>query len=339
MSATSLRTSFAILGPSGSGRGYEHRPPREPWLMVPMGGTRALTLNVDSGHAVFINNADDQGIIRNYLGMRVCQARIVGNQLFIQGLGSGKDVPINLDHRGRQLRVMVSAKIRRTLPIIAHYVEHGPLLKTRITREVVRDIIDQANAVLFQANVRLSLARDPVLAHERIFAPDPAAKDTDPRKPAKRSLGRVVRNSEEWQLITRHRLTIPHGHAEYPPLNVFFVRAWEDIEKEGEKETHELASTDNQGNCIFEDPGGVRNPIGFGKANWGKVGGKVLAHEVGHHLLFVADINDSHHVKAPDNLMYEANTSLHANRLTRDQIETINPSNPFKPYDGKFRPL
>jgi hypothetical protein len=330
-----VRTSFEVLGPSGSERGYEHRPPRAPWLMVPKNGTRALTLNVDGGHSVTIRNADSQGAIRNYIGMPACEARIVGNQLLLRGLLDYRDIPVDLVHRGRELRVMVSVKNRKTLPIIAQYVEHGPLLKTRMTRELVRETIEQANAIYFQANVRLLLALEAVLGHERIFQKDAAAKDAASGKPAKRSLGRVVRDSEEWQLITKHRHTVPYReNVEYPPLNVFFVRVWDDVDEEGQKASNELASTDNQGNCIFEDP------VEFGRNLQAKHAGKVLAHEVGHHLLFLGGIADggAHHVKSDSyNLMYELNERLNGTRLTRDQIETMNPSIPFRQYDGTIR--
>src|SRR5262245_66067857 len=129
MLATATRTSFAILGPSGSDRGYEHSPPRAPWLMVPRTETRALTLSLDGGHPVTIRNADDQGNIRTRMGLPLCRVRVVGNQLVIEGLRESRDIPIDLVHRGRELRVMVTVKNRRTLPIVAHYVEHGPLLR------------------------------------------------------------------------------------------------------------------------------------------------------------------------------------------------------------------
>ncbi len=327
MAVTGLRTALRILGPSGSERGYEHRPPREPWLMVPKNGTRALTLSA-GGDPITVSNADDHGAIRNFIGLPACRVRVVGNQLFVHGLLDYRDIPIDLVHRGQRLRVMVSVKHRRTLPIIAHYVEHGPLLKTRMSRELLREIIDQANAMLFQANVHLSLALESVLTHERIFGPGAATNSGGATKPTKRSLGPVVKK-DELHLLKKRSLTVPYDRSvEYPPANVFLVR---------ERERGIAATMDERGNCVYEDPSPPHNLVG--KSNIAHFGGQVLAHEAGHYLLFLAGISgDTHHVEAdPYNLMHPKTERFQGTRLTRDQIETFNRSIPFRPYDGTVR--
>src|SRR5262245_3246282 len=118
---------FAVIGPSGSGLGYEHRPPKAPWLMVPENMTRALTLRLEGGQPVTVRNSKD-GYVLDHFGGRLCRAYVSGDQLFIRWAGGlpRRDVPIELSNQWRELRVMVSLKRRKTLPIIAHYVEQQP---------------------------------------------------------------------------------------------------------------------------------------------------------------------------------------------------------------------
>lgn len=338
----SPRTWFTVVGPSGSDRGYEHRRPREPWLMVPKDGTRALTLQVDPGHPVMIRLVTaeselrfaDQGEVMDRLRKAVCRVHVSGNQLVVRGLAPARNIPIDLVHRGHKLRVMVSVKERRTLPIVAHYVEHGPLLKTRMTRERLREVLDYANAFLLQANVRLVLAIESTLGHERIFAPGAG------NGPAGKSLGRVVKDTEEYELLVRHRIALPESRnrAEYPPLNVFFVRDVEYGNIDPGFEGEIAAFTDSRGNCIFGD--GRRYPGTAGP----RKEGETLAHEAVHHLIFLRGLerhpdgwDELHHVKAesdPHNLMADKKLRFHKTRLTRDQIETINDSRAYVPPFG-----
>lgn len=307
--------SFSVIGPSGSSRGYERHPSRAPWLMVPVGGSRALALNAGDGGSPAIRNATGQGYLLDHKRTPVCWASIGGSQLFLRGIAPRRDIPVDLVHRGRALRVVVSTKVTRTLPIIAHYVEHAPGLKTAMTGTLLRSMIDGANALLRQANVQLSLAIESSLTHERIFRPDPGQPAAaDPQSRFGPSLGRVVRG-EEWEhLLVRHSLTLPDPRArgvdsEYKPLNIFFVPRYEKTRlAEGI-----VASTDNKGTCVFEDH---RNAT---------LAAETLAHEAVHHLMYLAGDDGEHHVERDrTNLMFAENTRPDGTRLTRAQIETIN---------------
>jgi hypothetical protein len=222
-----------------------------------------------------------------------------------------------------------------------------------MTRERLSEVLDHANAFLRQANVRLYLADDRVLEHEQIFRRDPATKDADSKVSSKRSLGLIVKNRDDYELLVRHRFTLPSlAHLEYEPLNVFFVRDVEygdlarfdrdvqlgNITLEQEKSLRLAAFTDSVGNCIFEDQ---RTPHGVFEE------GRTLAHEAVHHLLHLKgitgkldakDATGKHHVKNdPHNLMNDKRERFHATRLTREQIEAINFSLAFKPHDGRIK--
>ncbi len=315
---------------------YENRPPDWPWIMVPMGATRALALGPASTAGLFtrqvnsalpftLKNLDDQSMLRG----GYYAARISGNHLFITGYLGVSNAPLDVHQPGAQLRIWVTIKPRMTLPIVVHYVEHGPMLKTRTTPDDMRQIIEYANRILVpQTNIRLQLAVQSVLSHERIgkrLGPviryDPERSDPD----------------NEWDLITKHKITIPAKNMEFAALNVFVVR---ELNRQGK--TNDAGAV-SSGCCLFEDrvAGKIRNV---------QRGGRILAHEVGHHLHHLAaerdarDLGDGdaqrqrrleasflaaeeHQHDDSKNVM---SWSAGGDRLNRAQIEKFNPTSPYR---------
>jgi len=127
-------STIAVIDPQASAFGYEHRRPDWPWIMVPEGETRTLTLGINAKDPVVLNGPAPDGTVE-LLHMNRCHVKLNGMRLQIRGMQSTRNIPIDLYQPGRYLRVWVSVKSRLDVHIIAHYVEHGPLLKTRISKE------------------------------------------------------------------------------------------------------------------------------------------------------------------------------------------------------------
>lgn len=292
-----------VFGPTDSKLGYEYRPGKPPWIMVPEGKTRRLLLGLNMGLPTEIRNVDDQGrFIHSH--SPIYTARLRGNELSITGHYPAHGVPVELYQPVSQLRVFVSILTARTLPIIVHYVEHGPRLRTQTTREQLKAMIAVANEILVpQANIRLLLAIEGVLSHERIG----------------KNLGQHVRYGgnranprDEWNLITKHKLGIAQLRwHEYEPLNLFLVsslRGRKDF-LSGIREDPGGATDD--GCCIFEDHDDTT------------MRGEALAHEAVHHLLQIQHFKGEHHKENEiANLMYPSASG--GRRLTRQQVDTLN---------------
>ncbi len=319
---STIAASAALIGAPDSDRGYEHKAPRAPWLMVPVDGQRSVTLNFAAPWSATVVNASKEGYVRDAAGTLVCLAKIYANLLLLRGVQPRKDIPIDLVVRGKACRVMVSTKRQRTLPIIAHYVEHAPGLQCRTTPADLREMIAGANKLLGQANVRLMLATQTVLPHERIFRPEPGKTNIeDLKRRAATTLGRTVDKDEWFNLLARHKTSLPNAvitrgvTTEYRPLNVFLVRRFE-------------PTSDRRGVIGMADPAQmviIEDVKGPAKAAY------ALAHEVMHYLMFEAGVASRHHHIGddPDNLMFPALSDT--GRLSRDQIETINVSPPAFP--------
>lgn len=270
--------------------GYERLFPNPPRLMLPVGRTRSLTMRTPGSGEVVVANADAHGIIPGADGRPCCRAVMLNKMLVLEGLQAGW-IWVELRQGSASLDIQVSVKNEVVVPVIAHYVEHGPHLKTRMTRTLLQEMIGVANGILTpQANVKIALDRDRDLTHATIG----------------QRLGRTVKaDSEtgggEWDLLT--------GFAERTGarrlLNLFLVRRFEI--KDGDPRG-DLAGTAG-GCCVFEDQ--------FKAGGLDADAGSTLAHEVGHHL-------GLHHVPETTNLMYESQPR--GDRLTRLQADALNSS-------------
>lgn len=297
--------------------GYEYRWPEWPWIMVPVGKTRILHLGIDGKSPVTIDRLTANGEVAS-LGLSFCKASLNGSALSITGMLNKRNIPIDLYQPGRQLRVWVTVKAKRDVQIIAHYVEHGPLLKTKITREQLREVIKNANLILNpQANVNLVLARETALSYKRIgkrlgFSVDQSSND----------------KKDERALLTKYAQEIPTARGGV--VNLFLVRS---LKKREDKKDNPLANMDENWCCVFEDHLHMGGPYDT------KMAGHSLAHEVVHALMAVhinpfqpyIDNNlpgkiDHAHTSGNHSLMHPAGLGT---RLSRAEIERINPSPPM----------
>ncbi len=289
--------SISIVAPSRTD-GFEHIPPAPAWLMVPVGSQRGLFLNLPPGDPPTIGNVDDRGYYMDALRRATCKASLFGRTLNVQGLHPGR-ATLELRHGDAGLTVVISVLKKMKIPIVAHYVEHGLLRKTKTTPAVLREIVKEANRILEpQANIRLVLVKDQPLTHKTIG----------------RNLGRVVRTADaegggEWDLLVRHAVAIKEKYG----LNLFLVQRFERTDDDG---TGSLAAT-KKGCCVMEDYL-VGDRIDIVNA------GHTLAHEVGHH-------RDLYHVPQYNALMHRSQPAP-ADRLSRREIEKMNPTAaPFTP--------
>jgi hypothetical protein len=282
--------------------GYERLSFKLPDLMVPVNGSRTLTMRTPGQAPVEIANADDRGLFLDFMDRPCCRARILNNKLLVvEGLLSGR-ITIELRQGTAQLDIAVTIKDPLELPVIAHYVEQSVSRKTRMTPTMLRAMIAGANDILGpEANVKISLREERTLTHAMIG----------------KSLGRVVTDvphnteDDEWDLVTKHAVRDPGARR---LLNLFLVRRFE---TEDDDPRNDLAATGG-GCCLFEDQ------IEGGRPK--STAGSTLAHEVGHHLT-LDDVEDRQ--------MLMCGIRPHGNRLTRSEGDRINPSgvtiNPFAP--------
>lgn len=284
--------------------GFEDFGADGPWLMLPQDETRTLMLNIDPGAPVKLYPVNSHGFAarRNLVtAPMVLRAILRGHQLELSGTAPWDGFALDVFQPSRQLRVWVSVKARRTVPLVVHYVEHGPGMAVRTTREELRRMVDRANQILFpQSNVRLTIAMESVLTHERI---------------GKHLGGTVLTNpgekGDEWVPLSQHKRTIPTGASDLPSLNLFLVRKTEQQLNSGL--TDVLASTAD-GMCVFEDHY-------FNGEFFTDQASVTLAHEVGHHLGL--HHHGSHVFQHPNHLMNPENKG--GTTLTREEIDSINP--------------
>jgi hypothetical protein len=296
--------------------GFESTPPG---LFVPTGGQRALLINVLGQEPLLVANAAE------FLGSASpCWVVLSGNFLTIIGRRPGR-VSIELQKGDATKSIDVTIKNERKIPIVAHFVEHGPTRKTRMTRATLDELIAAADGLLRpKANVRVVLLDARSLPYDLVR--------TAPDGTVGRGLGRTVRTGDdarrdEWNMVARH--AVPASDMRHLAekrsvsaadlrhlLNLFLVRRFEDDDKDERddsgrsRQPREAAATDKAGNCVLEDrfkAGGLER---------GAVG-KTLAHEICHHL-------GLDHVADETALMYRSQP--HGDLLSLREAHRINPS-------------
>ena len=270
---------------------YGPNPPYAPRLVVPKNGpgqrfqVRAIKI---LSRQVSIDNIAEDGIIYSEQGRRIGRATLNGNRLQVEGLEAGEAI-IKLRIFDSIFAIKLTVKDELIVPTVAHFVQHGPFHKTRITEPTLNEIIKETNAILQpQANVKIVLQDAKPLSFRTIG----------------KTLGRTVVSSsnklEDERKLLKNQTTLinkPKG------LNLFLVRRYEiedypnGTRRERRDQDRELAGTGG-GICILEDhiKGGKLHILSAGNT---------LAHEVGHHLGLNGGPNDGHN----DNksyLMYES---------------------------------
>jgi hypothetical protein len=272
--------------------GFEHAPKKQARLMLPTQGRRSLRVGAPGEGPIVIANASEHGVVSDWLEQPCCRAVMNGKLLIVDGLQRACRIAIELQQGDAKDSIWITVKEELTVPIIAHYVEHGPVLKTRTTSPMLQEMIDLATAILKpQANVRVVLDHERMLTHEEIGE----------------RLGRTViiaegKKRDEWGTVTAYadRTT---GKANL--LNLFLVRRVDEPGKVSPR-----AETAN-GCCIFEDQ------ITDGQLNRDRAG-QTLAHEVCHHLGIPGELYGDNEV---NRLMYWKDGGK---RLTADEADQIN---------------
>jgi len=271
--------------------GYERIAARPPDLMLPVGSTRTLIIGTPGQGPLAVADHDDSGLIG---AQGNCRVRLLDKMLLLEGLQAGS-IWITLQQGSKSFDIHVSVKAQAEFPIVAHLVEHGPQLKTRMTRATLLQMIDSANLILTpQANATIVLDEVRDLTHAMIG----------------KRLGRTVtevfgRKDDEWAEVTKHKKTPPPDKPRL--LNLFLVRRFESIDKD--EPGREVAAT-RDGCCILED----RFTSGRFEA---ETAGSTLAHEIGHHVKL-------HHVDDTRRLMYESQPR--GDRLSRSEADRFNPT-------------
>jgi hypothetical protein len=266
------------------------------WQMVPVGGTRVLTITgagglvprvrVVSGDAACLTAA--QATARGTTTLTLTGGAKPG-RAFVEWVPSLTDAgPVQVG-----FTLEVSVKDEKKISTAFHYVDDGRKQKTSRKIADLNAMIVAANAILTpQANVKID---------RKSAAALPIAQD----------LGRVVRFSSHLTgppdnvPIAQHEWDDVVAHADTTAdFNVFFVREYE-------QDNTPLVDNDEAGtlaaekNCLFEDR------IGYPP-------GEVLAHETVHLLGISPHSANRHHLIAGANRT--------GRLVTRDQANTINTS-------------
>ncbi|MEP1157735.1 hypothetical protein [Roseibium sp.] len=295
------------------------------WIMVPEGSERSLRIGIDPDSPVRIagKGVDEDGYARAFSNERLIRAVIKGQCLVIKGLNSCKDCMLDLFQNGKHLRVYVSVKPRRIVPIFAFYVQHGPGLKSRVSSGELRTVLKIANSEILipQCNVELRLLGDELLSHKEIG----------------RHLGFVVREDvfkekkDEFKYLkpfAKDRMfPQPAGADHVMTVNVFIVREIVSAQKKGERpmKVNGLMSY-NTGMCLLDDRS-------YGKTTHIKSIARTLSHEIGHLLIqqlytHNADmVQPNAHNPYDDALMFSGGLG---NKLYRVEVEAMNPTS-FRP--------
>jgi hypothetical protein len=296
-------------------RGYYHLNSDWPWLMLPANEERTLTLDLDSGSPTILGNVDGAGY--SVYPRKVFQATLYRNQLRLRGTAGildFSDVALDVYQPGRKTRIWISRKAKYTIPLVVHYVEHGPGIKNRTTHDILRRIVKVANGILVpQTNVTLTIALERVLTYKILGV----------------HLGLVVPlnqpllHVDEYGILESHRINIPRLDNDLPPLNLFLVRELTNKDdkrvklvkkpdgcfrlREVPSRSNVLATTGG-GCCVFED-------VIKGGTYLINEAGCLLAHEVGHH-------RGLDHHEDPQHVMYPR--ICEGTVLGRFEIEKIN---------------
>ncbi|MET1411268.1 hypothetical protein ABVF61_03315 [Roseibium sp. HPY-6] len=332
---------IGVIGPVDQNGGFDTYPPPAQvlgpsqvntivdrdgaWIMVPVGGEREISLDLDPDKPVEFHTLgmDEDGVVNSIMRDRLLRATVNGRNLKIKGLTPCKDCRLDIVQDGRHLRLYVSVKPLRILPLYAFRVDHGRRMKTRVSSSELRSIVQMANSDILrhQCNIEFDLKDDRELSTEEIG----------------RRIGHSLTVSsfsrDELQYLTpfavNRTLPQPHGAEEVKTVNLFFVREIRDLAQKGADIRGFMKDRGlPSGICVIDDHS-TRHSTDV------KALARILAHEVGHMLIgeiytHGSAINQAEvHNPYRDALMFSYTNGGY--RLYRVEIETMNPTKRQQP--------
>lgn len=294
------------------------------WIMVPLDAEREVQLGVDPSQPVQIlnNGIDEDGIVSSFSKEPLLRATFKEDRLKLKGLSPCKSCRLDILQNDRHLRIYVSVKPRRVIPIFVFHVQHGPALKSRVSSSELRTILKIANSEILtpQCNIEIDLKGERNLSH----------KDTGKR------LGRVVTRdrdnaeNDEWKYLAPFLIDRsfpqPHGAKEVKTVNIFIVREMDTIVK-GQKKPFGVRGAMNAHQhsvpmCLLDDRS-------IGRLTKVDAVARTLAHELGH-LLIGALYTHDHDIHQPASHNHYSDALMlgggSGKKIYRVEIEVMNPT-------------
>jgi len=311
-----------VLGPTE----VEARVERDgAWIMLPIGSKRQvrLDINADAPVQIFNNGIDENGFVSSFKSEQLLRATFRGNCLVLEGLASCKTCQLDIVQNGRHLRIYVSVKPVRMIPLFAFHVQHGPGMKSRISSSELNSIIQIANTEILQpqCNVKLELKDERDLTHKDI-AQHLGTTFIDNRNDPEQDELRLFE-----PFAIERTFPQPHGAEPSKTVNVFIVREMK-IASIGEKKPRRVmgvmrSSGRQAALCVIDDQS-------IGRITKVKPVATILAHEIGHMLIGSIYTHGKNSIVSPrvhnpfkDALMYHGPVGT---KLYRAEIEAMNPT-------------
>lgn len=291
------------------------------WIMIPSGSERSIRLGISSDEPVqFVSKGiGEDGVVRSFKREELIKVSVKGQTLTIKGLNPCKNCRLDIVQSGKHLRIYVSVKPLRVVPLFVFHVEHGPGMKSRVSSSELRTVLKIANSEILrpQCNLEFDLKGQTELSHKEIG----------------KHLGAIVRGDvynekkDEWKylrpFLKDRSFSQPHGADHVKTVNLFIVRNMRNA-TEGSKRPMSVwgAMDGSSGMCVMSDRSIGRFTGVDGLAH-------TLCHELGHMLIgqiYVHGhdiIQPESHNPFTDALMYSGGRG---NKLYRVEIEAMNPT-------------
>ena len=314
-----------ILGPAHVNK----RVPRDgAWLMVPKGGRRSLRINIDPTAPVqFVGRGiSADGSAWSFRREKLLRAEAKGNTIIIHGLQSCKDCRLDIVQNGKHLRLYVSVKPRRVVPLIVFYVDHGPRRNPRFSPKDLRSAIEIANRNIFlpQCNLELKLLDDRILRREEIGHRLGSIIRCDPSNPN--------RDESKYLAPFVRKATVPQPDGAEPvdARNLFVVREIRSVSHDEPLAHKPIGLHISTGMILIDDRS-------FGAISLVKDVAETIAHEIGHSLIgqlyqgFHMPKRHWSHNPHFDALMHPAGPGT---KIYRIEAEVLNPTGSALMYGG-----
>ncbi|MEM8700565.1 MAG: hypothetical protein AAGF82_01980 [Pseudomonadota bacterium] len=291
------------------------------WIMVPNGSERSIRLDIAADEPVqFVSKGvGEDGVVRSFKHEELLRLSVTGQTLTIKGLNPCKNCKLDIVQNGRHLRIYVSVKPMRIVPLFVFHVEHGPGMKSRVSSSELRTVLKIANSEILrpQCNVEFDLKGQAELSHKEIG----------------KHLVAIVRGDtfndkkDEWKylrpFVKDRTFSQPHGADHVKTVNLFIVRNMRNAIEDGSRPVSVWGAMDSSsGMCVMRDRSIGRFTGVNGLAH-------TLCHELGHMLIGQIYTHGHEIVQAEshnpytDALMYSGGKG---NKLYRVEIEAMNPT-------------